>query len=994
VSDGIQISQTKQTLWVVAFMVAAALIAALGYFFYRAEEERVRSERAQELTAIGTLKAGQIAEWRKERRSDAIRFAQGPTLTRALEKNDPEDLRIMMNLNRKAFFYEDTLLVSPSYRILSSAVTNTAPLAEASRWAVDQAITTGVPALSDFYQHGDDAVHIDIAAPVNNDNNQTVAAFILRCAASDFLYPLIQSWPVPSLTAETLLVRRQGDMVIFLNKLRHERHSAMTLKLPVTRTDVPAVQAVLGKQGVVKGVDYRGTPVLADIRPVPDSDWFIVSKVDSSEVLAHVRAHALIISGFVLLGLLLAAAATAFGFRNRQASLYRNRYRVEREQRLSSEKYRTILYSIGDGVITTDEQACVQQMNPVAESLTGWTEAEARGRTLEEVFRIINEETRRPVNNPAWHVLRENKIVGIANHTVLVARDGKEYPITDSGAPIRDESENIVGVVIVFRDQSAERVAQKALFESERRLSTLMNNLPGMVYRCRMDTYWTMEFVSQGCTALTGFRAAELLDNKQVAYFDLLHPEDRQRVWDTIAAAVEKRETFTLEYRIVAADGKEKWVWERGCPVLNEAGSVDALEGFIHDVTERKLASSEQANLQEQLHQSQKIEAVGRLAGGVAHDFNNMLAVIIGNAELAKDHLPPGSPVYAELQEVIKAGMHSAYFVKQLLGFASKQTIKPRQLCLNDAIGSLCDMIRRLIGEAIALEWIPGADLWPVLMDPRQLDQILVNMAVNSRDAIAGVGKIVIETRNVSHSKAYDGLPAHAPVGHYVMISFKDNGCGMDAATQAQIFEPFFTTKPHGFGTGLGLSTVYGVVKQNNGFIQVSSQPGKGACFRIYLPRFYARNTRTEELLGEAEAPSLPSQAPAALPTETILLVEDESAVLNLTLSLLKKMGYHVLAANGPEDALRISREHEGVIHLLLTDVVMPKMSGRDLWQQLLLERPGLKCLFMSGYTANIIARHGVIDEDLHFLQKPFSREALAGKVRETLSAPLITSTL
>ncbi len=989
-SDGIQISRIKRSLWIAVFFIAVLLISLLGHMQFRIEEEQEHSERAQELTAIGALKAGQIAEWRKERLSDAIRFAQGPTLTRAIAKADRDDLQIMLTLNRKADFYEEALLVSPSFDILASATGATEPLTEASRWAVEKAINTAKPALSDFFLSTNDTVHIDVAAPVINDAHVAVGALVLRCSASDYLYPLIQSWPVPSVSAETVLVRRQGDMAIFLNKLRYQSHNAMKLKIPLTQRDVVAVQALLGKRGIVKGIDYRGSKVLADARPIPDSDWFLITKVDRSEISHRVRHIAVAIASFSFMGILFAAAVTAFGFRNRQASLYRHLYHAEQEQRASVEKYRTILYSIGDAVITTDHQHLVQQMNPIAENLTGWSEAEAMGHPLEDVFHIINEEIRVPVENPAKKVLRDGKIVGLANHTVLIARNGKEYHITDSGAPIRDEQGNIIGVVLVFRDQSAERIAQKALVESERRLSTLMDNLPGMAYRCRMDSYWTMEFISQGCIALTGYQVADLIDNARMSFFDLIHPEDRQYVWDTVVKSVDQRGTYTLEYRITTADGVEKWVWERGCAVRNQEGAVEALEGFIHDITERKQAAAEQSKLQDQLNQSQKIEAIGQLAGGVAHDFNNMLSVIIGNAELADEQLDPSSPLHVKLGEILKAGKHSASLVKQLLGFARKQNIKPRKLDLNDTISGLCDMLRRLIGEMITLEWVPDAHLWPVLMDPSQVDQILINLTVNASDAITGAGTITVTTSNVSHGKPSEGTLAEAPYGEYVLISVSDNGCGMDAVTQSHIFEPFFTTKPHGFGTGLGLSTVYGIVKQNNGFIRVNSQPGQGSCFKIYLPRYRPTKETEAEVLYKfvAAEPSKRGPDPAPPPEpKTILLVEDESSVLSLTQTLLKKIGHTVISANGPKEAIQLARDYAGDIHLLLTDVVMPEMSGRDLWQNLVKEHPKLKVLFMSGYTANIIAHHGMIDTNIHFLQKPFTKEDLTAKVREVLSS-------
>lgn len=982
-SDAIQVSQVQKGLCFAVFAVITCLLVILGVVQIRSEKARVYALWGQDLTAIGTLKASQISVWRKERLADAIRFAQGPTLTRAIERGNPEDLRLMLNLNRKDEFYEDALLVSPVSAILFSASPSPEPLSDASRQAVGRAIATHKPALSDIYKGKDGLFRIDVAAPVKDTANTTVAAFVLRCAASDYLYPLIESWPGNSKSAETLIVRREGDAVVSLNMVRHRSDTALNLRLPLTKTQLPAVQAILGKQGLVTGSDYRDEKVLADVRPIPESDWFIVTKVDKREILRDIQIRVLVILGFVVLGTLLIAATVAYILRNRQASVYQSLYRAEQEERLANQKFRTILYSIGDAVITTDEEGCVRQMNPVAEQLTGWAEPEAQGMPLDAIFKIVHEETRVSVQNPVFRVLREGQVVGLANHTTLISKNGDEFPISDSGAPIRDSRGGIVGVVLVFRDQSAERAAQKALAESERQLSTLMNNLPGIVYRCRLDTYWTMSFISNGCKELTGYKAEDLVENAHTTYFDLIHPDDRQFVWDTIARLIKEQRTFTLEYRIITADGTEKWVWERGCAVFNADGSVEALEGFITDITKTKLAAIEQANLEGQLRQSQKLEAIGRLAGGLAHDFNNMLSVIMGNAELADEQSGPASPVRTELAEIMKAGKHASALVSQLLGFASKQPVKPRGIDLNATIDKSCVMLKNLVGESIALEWKPGKDVWPIWMDPCQIDQILMNLAVNARDAIADKGHITITTENLQLGKTDGRADPGKASGDYVRITVSDDGCGMDDATQAQIFEPFFTTKPQEIGTGMGLPTVYGIVKQNKGFIHVDSQPGKGARFQIDLPRHHDA-TGHVAAKPAAAPPQTASQHP---PVETILVAEDEPAVLALTKTLLKRMGYNVLTANGPKEAIQISRDHKGPIHLLLSDVVMPDMNGRELFEQLLLERPTLKGLFMSGYTANIIAHHGIINTGINFIQKPFTRESFTAKVQEALNS-------
>jgi len=316
--------------------------------------------------------------------------------------------------------------------------------------------------------------------------------------------------------------------------------------------------------------------------------------------------------------------------------------------------------------------------------------------------------------------------------------------------------------------------------------------------------------------------------------------------------------------------------------------------------------------------------------------------------------------------------------VRQLLAFARKQTIAPVCLNLNDTVVPMLTMLQSLIGENIDLLWKPAEDLWTVKMDPSQIDQILANLTVNARDAIAGVGKVTIETGNIVFDSSYCNRHAGFIEGEFVMLAVSDDGCGMNRQTLDNLFEPFFTTKGVGKGTGLGLSTVYGIAKQNNGFVNVYSEQGKGSTFKIYLPREVGPDELAESLEQPAEMP---------FGTETVLLVEDEVMVLEIAKTLLEQLGYKVLATDGPREALDLAEHYEGEIHLLMTDVVMPEMSGRELWRQVLHLRPGIKTLFMSGYTANVIAHRGVLDKGVHFLEKPFSMEVLAVKLREAISA-------
>jgi signal transduction histidine kinase/ActR/RegA family two-component response regulator len=408
----------------------------------------------------------------------------------------------------------------------------------------------------------------------------------------------------------------------------------------------------------------------------------------------------------------------------------------------------------------------------------------------------------------------------------------------------------------------------------------------------------------------------------------------------------------------------------------NDAQQLTLFMEGMWRLIERKRGEEERKRLEGQLLQAQKIESVGRLAGGVAHDFNNMLGVIIGRAEMALEEDISKDKLHESLQEILKAGLRSAELTRQLLAFARKQTAVPKVLDLNDTISGILKMLRRLIGEDIDLLWAPERDLWKVKIDPSQVDQILANLVVNARDAISGVGAITLRTENVAISDSLQADQLEFIPGDYVQLTVSDTGEGMSREVLENIFEPFFTTKELDKGTGLGLSTVYGIVKQNDGFIHVASEPGKGTTFKIHLPRFEVKT-------GQVPFGEITVKRPTG--TETILLVEDDEAILNLSKIILENLGYTVLAAHTPAYALHFVEEHTGDLHLLITDVVMPEMNGRALAEQLRGSRSKLKCLYMSGYTADIITHRGLLDAGVNFIQKPFGADDFAAKVREVL---------
>ncbi len=482
------------------------------------------------------------------------------------------------------------------------------------------------------------------------------------------------------------------------------------------------------------------------------------------------------------------------------------------------------------------------------------------------------------------------------------------------------------------------------------------------------DPAGKIEYVNPACEAVTGYSREEVIEKTPAILKSGIQDEAfYQNLWETITSGrvwqgrmVNKRK----DGRLYTEDATIS-------PVFDGAGKIVNYVGVKRDITA-------QLELTAQFQQAQKMESVGRLAGGVAHDYNNMLSVILGYTEMAMGQVDVSDPLHEDLQEVLNAAMRSADITRQLLTFARKQTIAPVVLDLNATVNGMLKMLRRLIGEDISLAWLPAFEVWPVKFDPSQVNQILANLCVNAWDAINGVGKVTIETANVSFDDAYCSLHRGFTPGEFVMLAVSDNGCGMDKKTIEQIFEPFFTTKETGKGTGLGLATVYGIVKQNHGFINVYSESDNGTTFKVYIPR----DAESIEIPKDTNSPALQLGR-----GEIILLVEDEPALLLMAKRLLENLGYTILSATIPSEALRLAEEHIGEIHLLLTDVIMPEMNGRDLAHQLTTLYPDMKHLFMSGYTAEVITHQGILDEGVNFIQKPLSKNDLAAKVRKVLDS-------
>jgi two-component system cell cycle sensor histidine kinase/response regulator CckA len=742
------------------------------------------------------------------------------------------------------------------------------------------------------------------------------------------------------------------------------------------------------------------------------------------------------------------------------------------------------LYSIGDAVISTSIEGRVARMNPVAEQLTSWAEAEAAGKPLDEVFHIVNGETRRQVENPVARILSEGVVVGLANHTLLIARDGTERPIADAGAPILDKDGKITGVVLVFRDQTEQRRAQRiqrqlaaivessfdaiisktldgtvvswnkaaeqvygytaeemmgrsismlappdhvveisqllerirrgeqvetletvrvrkdgqrihvalsispikdaagaivgastiarditarkraeeALRESEERYRALYEDNPTMYLT--VDAEGTVLSVNQLGAEQLGYTVEELVGQPVLNVF---YEDDKEAVREHLVTRLQNpTQVAHWEFRKVRKDGSMLWVKEAARAVQGTDGNPVVLIA-CEDITERK-------QLEAQLRQAQKMEAIGQLASGIAHDFNNLLTSIGGFTELLLREALEGSQQYRDLHQVKVAAERAAALTRQLRLFTHQEKGERRPTQLNSVVEETRDLLEHSIPKEITIELHLEPGLWAVEADPSQMSQVLMNLCVNARDAMADGGTLTLETRNVTLGAERAQAILAAPPGRYVCLSVSDTGCGMSPEVQARLFEPFFTTKEVGRGTGLGLAVVYGIVRGHEGFITVYSEEGQGSTFRVYLP---AIALAVEE--SEVEVSELPTG------TEVILLVDDEGAVRKLGQRILEGCGYTVLMAEDGFQALEVYQAHQGEIALVVLDVVMPQMGGRECLRQLRQSDPQVRVLISTGYTARSLAKELVAEGVLGVVEKPFRIRDFATAVRAAL---------
>jgi PAS domain S-box-containing protein len=1096
--------EARGRLWqyILAFFAGTLLVGTLtGFHILEKEKAAIAYWQDQQSTIVDD-RARQISNWLGERRADTgllSSYLSVQQLLRQVEKSGStgvfqtfvlEDVSVLMDQFAFKCGYAGIYLISPEGRVVARSANSesVSPAVIERARMVSQGNAFWVGPLGETQANS----FVYFVSPVFADVRPKAAAKLspsclgvlaLQIDPKRSLLPILMAERVATRSGETLLLRREGNEVIFLSPLR---------KAPLTNGFVRRSLSMLAARGATadrllsgERLDYRGVPIVSAERRIPLTDWILVSKIDREEALEDFYGKARL-EAMVGACLVLVFAYVLVGYRRKMLA-HALEERVEHQQAILALQAfaQEMVDNVPVGLLILSPDLNVLSAN----------------RTFLEAFHLRPEEV---IGRPLPEVVQAEgpprRIMGATGpssgpHDVLVDLAVPGGSGTRPARLILTQISNGQGkgrLLLTVEDLTESERLRTAAEASERRLRELVQSIDAIVWEAEAKTH-QFTFVSQRAEQILGYPVGQWLS--QADFWEQhLHPLDREQAVGARRQAIAEGRDHSLEYRVLAADGRQVWLHDTIHVVLDAEGRPIQLRGVAIDSTKGKLAQAERMllmtaieqsaegivitdaqgtiqyvnpafsrvsgysreaalgknprilksgkqdeayyrklwttilggeiwqdeitnrrsdgglyteqmtitpvrdqrgeithfiaikaevterkRLEQQLRQAQKMEAVGRLAGGVAHDFNNLLTSISGYGGLLLEHPGTVEPLRGYVNEIRNASGRAASLTRQLLAFSRQQVLAPRVLGLNAVVANIEKMLKRLIGEDIDLVAILGESLWPVKADPGQLEQVLLNLAVNARDAMPNGGVLTVETSNVEMDST--SAQTHFPLepGPYVLLAFSDTGIGMDAPTQARIFEPFFTTKEKGKGTGLGLAMVYGVVKQSGGYIWVYSEVGKGTTFKIYLPR-------TEDEVDES-GPGR-SGVKAQQGTETLLLVEDEDAVRALLRNVLKEKGYRVLEASRGEEALELAEQYWGQIDLLVTDVVMPQMGGRELARRLANLLPQIKVLYISGYADNAVWYQGGLDSGVAFLQKPFSPEALARKVREVLGGP------
>ncbi|MCF8075139.1 MAG: PAS domain S-box protein [Desulfotignum sp.] len=870
---------------------------------------------------------------------------------------------------KKWYNFEDILVVNLEKQVVLSLGSDVGLCPEHAQ-VLDDALKQRRPLWTPLHSTHDYLFpHASVIVPLLDDkgSRNPIGALVLVSDAAQFLYPLIQSWPIPSDTAETLLVRQDGTDVLFLNDLRHQKDTALKLRIPLSRKDLPAAKVVKGTTGIVKGKDYRGVEVIAAILPVPDSPWFMVSKVDASEAFAEWHFRSIIILVFILGMMVLIVATGLLIWQRNLKTHFKERYQAAVTLNKALNLHRITLHSIGDAVITTDDKGHVELMNPVAETLTGWHQWEAKGKDLNKIFHIIDEKTRQPIDDPVEKVLKEKKVVELTNHTLLINKDGREFPILDSGAPIIMDDGQIAGVVLVFQDDSRRRESQKIIKENEKKYRSLIEYSSDHIFMLNLEGIYITSndridaFDIQSGKNLVGKSLKEVYEPSVALFYQSKlnqvvtqeTPVDFEHEMNTPTGLLYHHDTLYPIYR-------DDQLW--------------AIGGICRDITEQRRLEKEHVELQQKLHQSQKMEAIGTLAGGIAHDFNNILSSILGFSQLALEKVEKNTELEDDLQEILTAGNRARDLVKQILTFARKSEEKTKPLQPGIIIKEISKFLRSSIPTSIEIRQTIHSDSF-IMGNPTQIHQILMNLCTNAAHAMEDHGGVLeLSIQDLFFDPGSKKETVDLKPGDYIQIKVSDTGTGIPDKIINSIFDPYFTTKKPGEGTGMGLSVVHGIVETYGGKITADSTPGKGSTFTIYLPITKKRHL---------DHVYKPEELPAG--SEKILYVDDEAAIAKMGKRMLEQIGYSIETRTDSLDALELFRSKPNDFDLVITDMTMPRMTGDVLASEVMGIRPDIPVILCTGFSKKIFDESTTDIGIKAIVNKPFKKAKLAKTIRMVL---------
>jgi PAS domain S-box-containing protein len=953
--------------FIVAFLAATLVYCLSGYRFYSIHREQTWSGMESGLITLAADKVRYVDSWRASHKRlaedvESVLFAFG------LEKRfarirgqwtfDSETegaLRAFLARNGVASFH-----LVDSVGEIQYAQGPHRGFDPVERAEIQDVLARKATGSSDLHRdERGDRPHLHVIAPFRQaaGSRQISGAVVLTFEMKAEFHAGLRSWPTRSRTGEVVLLRRDGDQIVILNELTPGGDEPLRLRVPIKQRDIPAVRAAVGDKGFMEGPDCRGVAVLAAMQPIPDSNWGLLVKVDRAEVYGRLIRQTRAIVLVCLLLSLLTGLFLRFLWKRQSRLSEKERMQSALEKANVQQHYREILSWSLDSYLEVDDSGRILDVNSAFCELTGYSRDQLLAMRLEQL------RSQQPSMDMAERIENLRKHGSESFEANILRKDGTTSVVEGNAVWSRSGSP---GFILFLRDITKRKLAEEALRESERMTREFMESVT--LFAVTLGPKGEILFVNDYLLRRTGWTEEDVLSR---CWFDIFVPEaDRRRIQTDYVASIQSG-SFRPRYenRVVGKDGQ---VFRVGWTVTAQAsasGSIAQVTSIGEDLTERR-------RIQEELARTQRLDSLARLAGGVAHDFNNLLTVINGYSELLLMRMREEDPLRIHAQEIFKAGERASAMTQQLLAFG-RMRVAQEGSC--DANAVLCEgrsLFRHLLGEDVDLTYeLAAGEQW-VRGSAGQLHQVLLNLILNARDALPMGGQCLISTKPIQLSRSHPVSDTVTGEGPFVVLTLQDSGVGMPEETRKRLFEPFFTTKQVGQGTGLGLASVYGIVKQNDGYIEVHSKVGQGTRFDIYLP--------SGRKAAVAEAPL---EAPPVRANTTILVVEDQEEVRQLESECLRSLGYSVLLASDAESALRLFEEGQARIRLVMTDVVMPGMNGAELAARILEVRPGTPILFASGYEKGAVVQSREWPTRTRFITKPFRPEDLSRSIHELLDA-------